>query len=410
MAETGRQADRRRRVRRRVQHAIALAALLLLLQPSAAGALPNVQRQIPSTWTPTDFVTLLDANADWGDVSYWWKWRGPANTTSEIYNLGYRGVLELGWKSTGKAGCDGRDGALGRSGFPADMNIQNEHTEDSDDAIIWMADLDLLRADTSLNPGKEYSAWWRCNVIDPIVAPFHGESSRPYLQSQNGRWNTVESPNTTFAEGTLTYVPAEQGYRGVPPSTLPGQAVQTNSHVPWDANLIGNPPIPGHPNWNFENSDTSMWTTTNATKTRYVGNAFEGAAYLYLQPSLSTQGILNQNFKVNNYSIRDGESWQQFELGSNTDYQFSGYFRCPTWSPAFFGKGTNYCHITISIKTARDTWTGKSFAWNVPNDGQWYFILADPWGAQLSDDDINLRINNNGYPIDMDAIWVQSGV
>ena len=38
------------------------------------------------------------------------------------------------------------------------------------------------------------------------------------------------------------------------------------------------------------------------------------------------------------------------------------------------------------------------------------FILADPWGAQLSDDDINLRINNNGYPIDLDAIWVSSGI
>jgi hypothetical protein len=290
------------------------------------------------------------------------------------------------------------------------MNIQNDHLEDPDDAVIWMADLDLLRADNRLNPSKEYSAWWNCGLWDGVDETFEGNTSRPWLEPSNGRWNTVESPNSTFTEGVLHYVPPEQGYRGVPPSTNPGQAVQTNSHAPWDANLIGNPPIPGHPNWNFENSNTSMWTTTNADKVRYVGNAQEGAAYLYLRPHLPTQGILDQNFKVNNYSIRDGESWQQFELGSNTDYQFSGHFRCPTWSPGYFGKGTNYCHITVSIKTARDTWTGKSFAFDIPNDGNWHFWLSEAWGAQLSDDDINLRINNNGYPIGLDAIWVSSGL
>jgi hypothetical protein len=410
VAETSRQTVRRRRVRRRVHYVVALAAMLLVLQPAAGGALPNQYRQVPSLWAPTDTVTLLDNGAAWGDVNYWWKWRGPSSTLSEIYNSGYRGVLELGWKSTGKSGCRQRDGALGRGGFPADMNIQNDHFEDPDDAVIWMADLDLLRADNRLNPNKEYSAWWNCGLWNGADDYFRGDTDRPYLESSNARWNTVESPNTTLTAGVLHNVPAEQGYRGVPPSTNRGQAVQTNSHLPWDANLIGNPPIPGHPNWNFENSDTSMWTTTNATKTRYVGNAQEGGAYLYLQPSLSTQGILNQNFKVNNYSIRDGQSWQQFELGSATGYQFSGHFRCPTWSPAYFNKNTNYCHITVSIKTARDTWTNKSFAFDIPNDGNWHFWLSNAWLAQLSDDDINLRINNNGYPIDLDAIWVSSGI
>ena len=394
MAETGRQRVRRRRVRRRAKCVVALAAILLLLQPAAGRALPNEYNEIPSLWSPTDFVTLLEGDGGWGNVAYWWKWLAPNNTSSPIYDLGYKGTLEFGWKSTGKGGCDGRDGALGRGGFPADVNIQNDHTESSDDAVIWMADLDLIRGDTSANPGKEYSVWWRCNGTET----FKGESSRPYLETQNGQWNTVEAPITTVSRGTLNYIPAEQGFRGVPLSTNSGQWVQTNAYAPWPAN------------WNFESADTSMWTTTNATKTQVASGGYEGAGYLYLQPNLSTQGILDQNFKIKTQSAREGEPWQQYELGSNTGYQFSGYFRCPTWSPAYFGKGTNYCHVTVSIKTALDSWTGKSFAWDIPNDGNWYFIIASPWTPQVSDDDINFRINNNGYPIDMDAIWVSSGI
>ncbi len=79
-----------------------VASLMLLVgAPPKADAVPNSWRYRPSLWTPTDFVSLLDRDAAWGDVAYWWKWLSPNNTSSSLYDPGGRGTLELGWKNTG---------------------------------------------------------------------------------------------------------------------------------------------------------------------------------------------------------------------------------------------------------------------------------------------------------------------
>lgn len=70
-------------------------SFLVVAAPNAE-AVPNEDRYRPSKWSPTDFVTLMQSNAAWGDAAYWWKWLAPNNTSSSLYNPGIQGTLELG--------------------------------------------------------------------------------------------------------------------------------------------------------------------------------------------------------------------------------------------------------------------------------------------------------------------------
>ncbi len=367
-----------------------VTSLLLLAPPPTATAVPADWRYRPSRWTPTDFVSLLDRDAAWGDVAYWWKWLSPNNTSSSLFDPGGRGTMELGWKNTGNDGCDGRDGPLHRGGFPAEMNIQNDHTEDSSDAVIWFADLDLLRADTSANPGKEYSIWWECNGDDRFGA------GGPYLESEAGTWDTIESPNTTFSDAHLHYIPAEKGLEHMP---IDNEFIQTNAYVPWTDN------------YNFENPDLSRWVAYDSTKTRIVGGAEQGGAYVYVEPTNPNDSWLYQeNFAVRNSYVREGGQSKNVSQGSNTDYQFEGTFRCPTWAPAFNNKGTDHCVVEVWLKGDTEGWAGNGFFWNIPADGRWYAVLSEAWDAQQDNRFHDVWINTNGYPMDVDVVWVQSGI
>lgn len=213
-----------------------------------------------------------------------------------------------------------------RGGFPPEMNIQNDHTEDSDDAIIWMADIHLLRADTSA--------------------------------------------------GT-----------------------QTNTLAPWEGQ------------WNFDAVDTSQWTTLGARKSRldYAGGANQGPAYMYVEPTHPDQSwLIHSPFKIPTTTTSQGQVQQVF-LGNNTGYQFEIAMRCPTWAPAYYGKNTSYCLLDVWLETKADP-DGQAWRYTIAADGLWRFSNFDGWSAQVSDDDIELRFNTLGYPMDLDAIWVSSGL
>jgi hypothetical protein len=87
-----------------------------------------------------------------------------------------------------------------------------------------------------------------------------------------------------------------------------------------------------------------------------------------------------------------------------------GTFRCPTWAPAFNNKGTDHCVVEVWLKGDTEGWAGNGFFWNIPADGRWYAVLSEAWDAQQDNRFHDVWINTNGYPMDVDVVWVQSGI
>lgn len=352
----------------------------------------------PSRWAPTQVFSQMAQNAPWGNVAYWMNWGGPASTFSLDEPRNDKGTFELGWKNTGRATCDQAvDGTFGKAGFPPEVNVQVDGYEDFADAVLWVADLDILGADQRANPTKMYSAWWRCQENGAFNSNF------PVFQVEIGHWVFPEDPVSTFADAVLHYIPQEQGWHGLP---VPGETriIETQMFAPWtrDAPLTRD--------WNFETTD-EYWYTLGAVKSRFCGPTppDQGSCYEFLRPTLPGASVswLGQTFQVESYYKPVGpDPWSQFELGNNTGFQVDIAFRCPTWSPAWAGKPTTTCRVAVWLKTAIGNWEGHLAT--IPADGKWYALIDDGYGAQPSDNDLNIYINSYGYPIDIDSVWVSS--
>jgi hypothetical protein len=366
----------------------AAIAFLLLTLPTSAGAIDSSQGDAgrPSRWVPNDTISQTANDEPWGNVAYWMRWTGPASM--DALPDGGDGTYELGWKTTGFDNCDDDGDTFGRAGFPLAVDVQADWTEDNDDAVVWVTDLDILKEDQRDNPDRRYSAWWECQSDDFF------SSSIPYMESQRGDWDVIADPITSISYATLRQVPPEQGDKGIP-DQFQAENVQTNMTLPWTDE------------WNFETGRAS-WVEPHGDvfSERICGDAGQGSCYFFWRPDVqgSDSGWIKQDFQVETTSNKSGV-WSRFELGNKTGFQFEGMFRCPSWSPGWKGVSGN-CLVDVWLKTASGEWEGK--AWEVPADDQWYYAISDTYGSQNSDVDINQWINNRGFPLDMDAIWVSS--
>jgi hypothetical protein len=388
-----------------------LAATILVvvgLTPSSSWALPTTDiNKVPSRWAPTRITSLMQNSATSWNVAYWFSWKmawgGPASQNSNYWTTpSVQGTIEIGVKNSGMSECRSPATGLGRAGFPAGVDLAVDGSEDSDDAVVWISSLHQLRADQQANPPKEYSVWWQCT--GSLVGDTFDAAGGAYLEAQLGAWHGFTCPCSTFARETLRYVPPESGFKLLPTTAASGQ-VQTTADAPWPDQ------------WNFEEGDSS-WTPLYAARYRMVGSSLlpgQGNAYEHLQPI--TGGLfvppsvpvphtyLTQAFKVRTWGTKG-----PFYLGSNTNYTYEGWFRCAQGSPAWSLKPGTNCRVTVYLRTVAHGWSDVAFTWDIPADGAWYFISADNWHAQTSDDDIVMWIDGHGYSLDIDAQWVSSGL
>lgn len=331
-------------------------------------------------------------------------------TFSTRYNLGsnywtsnsVQGTLEIGMKNTGINACNDELNSL-RIGYPSTVRVAVDFTEDGEDAVIWVTDLPTLRADVTY--WKAYSFSWRCS--GSVTDGGRYDDDPGALEVQLGAWNGVATPGPTYSRATTHFVPPENKHLLVPPENSTGQSlIQSTLFGPWVDNA------------GFE-SGVSGWQTSTAEAYHYGGgqNApSEGTSYALLQPPTGGPLVRPSNAWIRSMIFRDfrvvqfNNAGETFSLGSRTDYAFDGTFRCMPWSPDWSRKPGSTCRVTISLKThATEDWTGTAYYWDIPANGEWYFIASDAWGAQTSDDDIRIWVDSNGYFLDVDHLWVTSG-
>lgn len=103
----------------------------------------------------------------------------------------------------------------------------------------------------------------------------------------------------------------------------------------------------------------------------------------------------------------------QFEQGGNTNWQFEGSFRCPTWSDEWAGTPNQPRKVSVYLVTAANLAYGSGWCvknYTVTATWQWSFATDGSYPTPLSDSTIYLWIGTNGYPLDVDALWVGSGI
>jgi len=95
-----------------------------------------------------------------------------------------------------------------------------------------------------------------------------------------------------------------------------------------------------------------------------------------------------------------------------------GRFRCPVWSPsAYQGEsgvaGSANCKVRIGLRPVNTSTIHWSVVQNIPNVWGWCFkktYIDWDGSAHACVDDIELFIDIMGYGVDVDGIWVQSGL
>jgi len=119
-----------------------MASLVVML--SAPGSLFAADaelnaRTLPDKWMPNYVVSLTtNSNNIWGwDVAYWFNFAGRTGAMSSPYwtDSSLQGTLELGWKDTGHRNCN-NPRAITKIGWPSDVEVQPDYTEDSTDAVL----------------------------------------------------------------------------------------------------------------------------------------------------------------------------------------------------------------------------------------------------------------------------------
>jgi len=243
---------------------------------------------------------------------------------------------------------------------------------------------------------------WDCitaeDVSDASRDQFLAVDERPVLEAQLGSWRyRIKSPSTTFSRRTQTIIPAEQGSKGLPNRADMTSMIQTNANLPWSTN------------WDFE-SGTAPWTMPSpGTLNRICSDGAVGSCYMYIRPERAQQAssIMRQAFKVPSFTTKG-----QVFSGSNTSYSVVARFRCPTWSPSAYKSGGNSCKIRVGLRPVNSSTTEWESV-DIPNNGQWYFKQTPvdwSWEKHANDDDIELLIDSTGYGVDVDGVWVSSGI
>ena len=285
--------------------------------------------------------------------------------------------------------------------------------------MLWLTNFKALRLAEMENPAEVFEAPWRCDSDDTFDPPDRTlkEDEDQYKkfafevqigQSRSLLGLTPPTPATTLSRATFTMIPAELAHRAMPDSagTIP---VLARMSVPWTNN------------WDFEEETTDDWMADNVTLTKYCCgyDAYTGGGYLYLEPNDQVASYISQFFRVDTHVKTDTmkSDWKRLPLGSRTGMHAALAFRCPVWSPRVSGKDTDYCKVTLRLKTVSNpTWwdpppTHRQHGseWHIAADGKWHAVEYK--GAiQVSDDDIELRIDSHGYHLDVDRVWVSSGL
>ncbi len=387
--------------------AAATASAFAITMPGTATALgPRSSFYYrPSLWAPTSIQTWFQNDArhySWGDAAYFMNWGGA---TYPAYSIGKprtnHGEFEIGYKKLPHDDSMSLDqrGPLGRAGFPSEVSVKMDYTEDADDAVLAVLDVDYWTADIRRNRSKNYAAWTRMLRSDPDQDNWSTSTStkRADLQVQLGSYRLYQSVTDTDSNATLDMIPREQSVTAFPRSMSEIRVKYfSQTYAPWVHN------------GDFETNE-SGWYVVTASGTKYCGvyNPASGNCYVYLRPTTDpAHNWLTQSFPVSSYTTNDGaSSWRQLQLGSNTGKQLEATFRCPTFN-------SRDCIVTVYARS-RAASTYQSVSYRIPRDGNWYFALADRvsgFGPQPSSGTIDLWVDGNGSKIDVDSIWMSSGL
>lgn len=354
------------------------------------------------------------------------NWTGPLSTEGWTDNRSTTGdsTMEIGFKNIEHSSTSCKDAPLaGKGGFPPEVEVQMDYAEDGADAVVWIADLEILRADQLTDFSKLYSVWTNCGDDGGY---FRGHDTTE-MEVQIGHWNTVKSPLSTFADATLHYLPRELSREFLP------QPVDCNVYPDYgcrDPRLVETTMLaPWLSDGSFEENLPVWFPSANVTKTLQCTALVSGAdlglsqaaqaggncwAYLRHELPRATGSILYQDFGPANFAAHERQDLAGFEpavqlsTGSNTGFQFDGLFRCPPDAPEYKGSSGSYCIVGIFLGTRANV-ASEGRYYNVPADDQWY-RATNEYGPQAADTVMRININTYGYPMYMDQLWVTGGL
>lgn len=383
--------------------ALAVVSVLVQTQGTAAAGPYDGSPEYISAWAPRHYYSIMTNGSSTFDVAYYFRFTDGVDAPGSMRSQAFGpypdtqvATMEIGYKDTGHPHCNDPSGFV-QIGIPSASHAQVDWEEDSTDAVLWLSSLNSIRTDQRSNPTKDYFARWRCNATAQFRSNPAGEIG-PFQVQLGYSAYAPPDPVYTLSDRTFNMVPQEQAFRGIPP-VGDTRAFNLAFDAPWTRD------------WNFEANRLTNWAPSSSTITNYCCNydAAQGGGYMYVAPLGSGQ---SSSWLLQAVYIRgSGAEGGQLELGNNTDYTFDMDARCPTWSPSTAGKSTSYCTIAVWLKTeAQPTFDGTGFSWNIANDGQWHHIESTAWGAQASDDAVQLWIDTRGYYMDVDGVWVSSGI
>jgi hypothetical protein len=383
----GRTIPRAPRLKAGLLSALVLSSLIVSQSPGDAIG-PNASYWTrPSLWAPSQVYAIMGYE-DWGNVAYFLSWdltAAPDSLTSwENWLTSGALSLEIGYKHTGGDDCNRTfDGLKGSAGFPSGVYIGPDYTEEDDDAVLFIADMDVIAADQRANPGKAYAAWWSC---DSRFTP----SNHPPFDVQQG---DGDRPLFSDSKAHLIYVPAENGHLGFPAiNPSPGLSTTTWMFAPWSVNP------------SFEASDTG-WFTVNASQSRICPGASQGSCFLRIQPAGAGDNWVSQGASVGNLWADEGQQPTKMNVGLNTAFQYEGVFRCPSSNPG-------NCNFDIWLKGQglREFLPTDVRRFSIPNNNLWHYALLDDCTAGGQTNAWELWINTRGSILDLDTQWVSSDI
>jgi hypothetical protein len=381
---------------------LGLASLFLGPAEEATSIPAGHDRYNPGRWAPNHVYSILtNSGPSDHDVNYWMKWYYPSFWIEDTEHADY-GAFELGWKQTQNRGCNRTEGGLGENfveaGFPSGVRKSVDVSEDADDAVIWITDMDVVASQQYSDPNREFFMAWTCGNgnIDTFSQAEAGAAT--FTVSTNLCSTLICGPATSRQSTSLSsldYVPSDQAFRGFPTGTMSRHTVIDS---PWTQS------------WSFQAGDSIDWSRSPTTAIYSVpcGTGIIRDCYGYFQPQYSGQGyqslIVYQDFYVRTAS-------DNLSYTAGKGKQFAGYFRCPTWAPSWAGVGQNsYCVVDIFAHNYSHV-GATGFRWHIPADGSWYSVMSDAFPrSPVSETWVSLSINTNGVPVDMDGLWVSSNV
>jgi len=365
-------------------------------------------------WSPSSVVSLMQnesrRGSSWGDTAYFMQWKGPnaLDHLAQPYNSHEAPEFEIGWKSAPTV-ADGNGinkfTAVNRSGFPSTMKIQWDYTEDRNDAVLALHNLNVLADDQRRNPARYYVGWGRL-LYDLNQYPLNlwdrNAANRPIFEAQMGHTDNSTGPDVTnaYSAATLNLVPAENGKPGFPIPEEKDHVYQANMDQAWLRYS------------NFEGGDAD-WVTQSAVKTRFCNqySPLQGSCYEFLrhQNNWDQHTYMGQTATVlNQVNDGNGSNFRILGTGTRTGLQTETSFRCPTYASQDRALYNGNCYVSLYVRGTGD-WQRRDFA--IPPDGHWRVALVDNWTAQPSNGQtVSYYVDTYGYPMDFDALWLSGGI